>query len=166
AQTLFDGGRRQAQVEQALANYEVQVAGYRQTVLTAFQQVEDNLAAIRILSQERRQQDHAVASAEKALALEIDRYTLGVDPYLNVITSETTLLGNQRTALTLRMEQMTSTVQLIEALGGGWDASRLPSQGSDWGQRSRTRTGPATPRAADRPDEWREFKCGTEFEGG
>jgi len=128
AQTLFDGGKRQAQVEQALANYEFQVAGYRQTVLTAFQQVEDNLAALRILSQERRQQEDAVASAQKALALEMDRYRLGVDPYLNVITAQTILLSNQRTALTLRMEQMTATVQLIEALGGGWDASRLASR--------------------------------------
>jgi len=128
AQTLFDGGKRQAQVEQALANYEFQVAGYRQTVLTAFQQVEDNLAALRILSQERRQQEDAVASAQKALALEMDRYRLGVDPYLNVITAQTILLSNQRTALTLRMEQTTATVQLIEALGGGWDASRLASR--------------------------------------
>jgi len=125
AGTLFDGGKRQAQVEQALANYEYDVAGYRQTVLTAFQQVEDYLASVRILSQERRQQDAAVASAQKALALEMDRYRLGVDPYLNVITAQTILLSNQRTALTLRMEQMTATVQLIEALGGGWDASRL-----------------------------------------
>jgi len=128
AQTLFDGGKRQAQVEQALANYDYYVAGYRQTVLTGFQQVEDYLAALRILSQERRQQEDAVASAQKALALEMDRYRLGVDPYLNVITAQTILLSNQRTALTLRMEQMTATVQLIEALGGGWDASRLASR--------------------------------------
>jgi NodT family efflux transporter outer membrane factor (OMF) lipoprotein len=126
AQTLFDGGRRQAQVEQALATYESYVAGYRQTVLTAFQEVEDYLAALRILSQERQQQDDAVASAQKALALELDRYRLGVDPYLNVITAQTVLLSNQRTALTLRMQQMTASTQLIVTLGGGWDASRLP----------------------------------------
>jgi NodT family efflux transporter outer membrane factor (OMF) lipoprotein len=128
AQTLFDGGKRQAQVEQALANYDYYVAGYRQTVLTAFQQVEDYLASVRILSQERGRQDNAVASAQKALALEMDRYTLGVDPYLNVITAQTILLSKQRTAVTLRMGQMTATVLLIEALGGGWDASRLASR--------------------------------------
>jgi NodT family efflux transporter outer membrane factor (OMF) lipoprotein len=125
AQTLFDGGKRQAQVEQALATYDFSVAGYRQTVLTAFQEVEDALAAIRILSQERRQQDAAVASAQRALALEMDRYKLGVDPYLNVIVAQTTLLSNQRSALTLRTEQMTASAQLIVALGGSWDASRL-----------------------------------------
>ena len=97
-------------------------------MLTAFQQVEDNLAAVRILSQEKRQQDEAVASAQKALTLEMDRYKLGVDPYLNVITAQTILLSNQRIALNLRMEQMTATAQLIEALGGGWDASRLASR--------------------------------------
>jgi NodT family efflux transporter outer membrane factor (OMF) lipoprotein len=131
AQTLFDGGKRQAQVEQALASFDYYVAGYRQTVLTAFQQVEDYLAAVRILSQERRQQDDAVASAQRALDLELDRYKFGVDPYLNVITAQTTLLSNQRTALTLRMQQMTATVQLIEALGGGWNASRLASGNQD-----------------------------------
>ncbi len=128
SETLFDGGKRQAQVEQALATYEGSVASYRQTVLTAFQEVEDFLAALRILSQERQQQDDAVASAQKALALEMDRYKLGVDPYLNVITAQTILLSNQRVALTLRMEQMTASAQLIVALGGGWDASRLTAQ--------------------------------------
>ena len=85
-------------------------------------------AWLRILSQERQQQDDAVASAQKALALEMDRYKLGVDPYLNVITAQTILLSNQRVALTLRMEQMTASAQLIVALGGGWDASRLTAQ--------------------------------------
>jgi len=126
AQTLFDGGKRQAQVEQALAAEEGRVALYRQAVLTAFQEVEDHLAAVRILSQERQEQRKAVASAERALALELDRYGLGLDPYLNVIAAQTTLLSNQRSALTIRMEQMTAIAQLIVALGGGWDASRLP----------------------------------------
>jgi len=126
AQTLFDGGKRQAQVEEALATHEGFVASYRQTVLTAFQEVEDFLAAVRILSQERQQQDDAVASARKALTLEMDRYKAGVDPYLDVIVAQTTLLSNQRTALTLRTEQMTASAQLIVALGGGWDATQLP----------------------------------------
>ncbi len=126
AETLFDGGKRQAQVEQALAIHEGSVASYRQTVLTAFQEVEDNLAALRILSQERQQQDDAVASAQRALSLEMDRYKGGVDPYLQVITAQTTLLSNQRTALTLRTQQMAASAQLIVALGGGWDAAQLP----------------------------------------
>ena len=126
-ETIFDGGLRRATVQQFRAQYEQTVANYRQTVLTAFQQVEDNLSALRILSQEIQQQDTAVKSAERNLSLATDRYRLGIDPYLNVITAQTTLLTNQQTAVNLRMQQMTATVQLIEALGGGWDASQLPS---------------------------------------
>jgi outer membrane protein TolC len=96
------------------------VAAYRQTVLAAFQNVEDNLSTLRILSQERKQQDAAVVSSQRYLKLALDRYRLGVDSYLNVITAQTTLLSNQRTALTLQMQQMTASVQLINALGGGW----------------------------------------------
>ena len=103
------------------------MANYRQTVLTAFQQVEDNLAALRILSQEIRQQDTAVNSAQRNLQLSMQRYQAGIDPYLNVITAQTALLTNQQAAVTLRRDQMTASVQLIEALGGGWDASQLPS---------------------------------------
>ncbi len=128
AQTLFDAGKRSATVRQARASYDGTVATYRQTVLTATQQVEDALAAIRILSQERGQQDDAVRSAETALARAEDRYRFGVDSYLNVITAQNTLLTNQRTAVTIRLQQVTATVQLVKALGGGWEASRLPSQ--------------------------------------
>jgi NodT family efflux transporter outer membrane factor (OMF) lipoprotein len=128
AGTLFDGGRRRAAVEQAMASYDGTVANYRQTVLTAFQQVEDELAAVRILSQERRQQDDAVASAKTALTRAQDRYKFGVDSYLNVINAQSTLLGNQRAALTIRSAQMTASALLIKALGGGWDASRLPGR--------------------------------------
>jgi NodT family efflux transporter outer membrane factor (OMF) lipoprotein len=127
AETLFDGGLRRATMQQYRAAYDQTVANYRQTVLTAFQQVEDNLASLRILSLEIQQQDTAVKSAERNLSVATDRYRLGIDPYLNVITAQTTLLTNQQTAVNLRMQQMTSSVQLIEALGGGWDASRLPS---------------------------------------
>jgi NodT family efflux transporter outer membrane factor (OMF) lipoprotein len=127
AQTLFDGGKRQATVEQAMASYDGTVATYRQTVLTAFQEVEDELASLRILSQERGQQDAAVASAQTALARAEDRYKFGVDSYLNVITTQSTLLSNQRTAMNIRMQQMTASVLLIKALGGGWEASRLAS---------------------------------------
>jgi NodT family efflux transporter outer membrane factor (OMF) lipoprotein len=128
AGTLFDGGRRRAAVEQAMASYDGTVANYRQTVLTAFQQVEDELAAVRILSQERRQQDDAVASAKTALTRAQDRYKFGVDSYLNVINAQSTLLGNQRAALAIRSAQMTASALLIKALGGGWDASRLPGR--------------------------------------
>ncbi|HEX9426082.1 MAG TPA: efflux transporter outer membrane subunit [Pyrinomonadaceae bacterium] len=127
AQTLFDKGKRKAATEQARAEYDGTVASYRQTVLTAFQEVEDNLAALRILSREIEQQDSAVKSAERALALATDRYKSGIDSYLNVITAQATLLSNQRTAENLRMQQMTASVQLIKALGGGWNASQLPT---------------------------------------
>ncbi len=126
AQTLFDGGARRGALQQAQATYDQTVATYRQTVLTAFQQVEDNLAALRILSQEVQQQDTAVKSSQRYLSLADQRYKVGIDPYLNVITAQTTLLANQRTALNLRMQQMTASVQLIEALGGGWNASQIP----------------------------------------
>jgi NodT family efflux transporter outer membrane factor (OMF) lipoprotein len=128
AGTLFDGGKRQAAVVQAMASYDGTVATYRQTVLTAFQQVEDELAAVRILSQERRQQDAAVESAKTALARAEDRYKFGVDTYLNVITAQSTLLANQRTAMSIRLAQMTASGLLVKALGGGWDASHLPTR--------------------------------------
>lgn len=128
AETLFDAGLRRATVQQFQAAYDQTVATYRQTVLTAFQQVEDNLAAIRILAIQLQQQDDAVASSQRYLKIATDRYKLGLDPYLDVITAQTAFLSNQQTAVTLRMQQLTDSVQLIEALGGGWDADQLPSQ--------------------------------------
>jgi NodT family efflux transporter outer membrane factor (OMF) lipoprotein len=127
AETIFDAGLRRATVEQFRAQYDETVANYRQTVLTAFQQVEDNLASLRILSVEIQFQDTAVKSAEKSLAIAKDRYSLGIDPYLNVLTAQTALLSNQETAVNLRIQQMTASGGLIEALGGGWNASQLPS---------------------------------------
>jgi len=127
AETLFDAGLRRATVEQFRAQYDETVANYRQAVLTAFQQVEDNLASLRILSVEIQHQDTAVKSAEKSLAIAQDRYKLGIDPYLNVLTAQTALLTNQETAVNLRIQQMTASGGLIEALGGGWNASELPS---------------------------------------
>ena len=128
AQTLFDKGSRKAAAEQARAAYDGTVATYRQTALTAFQEVEDNLAALRILSVEAQQQGTAVKSSERSPALATERYKSGIDSYLNVITAQTTLLTNQRTALNLRTQQMTASVQLIKALGGG--ARVLPNQKS------------------------------------
>jgi NodT family efflux transporter outer membrane factor (OMF) lipoprotein len=127
AETLFDAGLRKATVQQFRGLFDQDVAIYRQTVLTAFQQVEDNLSSERILSQEIGQQDVAVTSAQRNLTLATDRYRLGIDPYLNVITAETTLFTNQQTAVNLRIEEMTSSVELIEALGGGWNVTQLPS---------------------------------------
>jgi NodT family efflux transporter outer membrane factor (OMF) lipoprotein len=127
AEAIFDAGLRRATMEQFRAQYDETVANYRQAVLTSFQQVEDNLASLRILSAEIQFQDTAVASAEKTLALATDRYKLGIDPFLNVIVAQTALLSNQQAAVTLRIQQMTASGVLIQTLGGGWDASQLPS---------------------------------------
>jgi NodT family efflux transporter outer membrane factor (OMF) lipoprotein len=127
-ETIFDAGLRGATVQQYWAVYDSTVAEYRQTVLTAFQQVEDNLASLRILNQEIDQQEAAVQSSARYLDLATDRYRLGIDAYLNVIAAQTILLNNRQTLVNLRTEKMTSTVQLIEALGGGWETNQLPSQ--------------------------------------
>jgi NodT family efflux transporter outer membrane factor (OMF) lipoprotein len=146
AQTLFDAGRRKAVTEQAVATYDGTAANYRLTVLTAFQEVEDNLAALRILSRELGQQNDAVASAQRTLSLSTERYKSGIDSYLNVITAQTTLLTNQRTVVNLQMEQMTATVELVKALGGGWNASQLPTP-----KQLNTKTQP-TPKPAPKPN--------------
>jgi len=130
AETLFDAGLRRATVEQYRAAYDQTVANYRQAVLSAFQQVEDNLAALRILSRQLEEQQAAIESAQRYLRIATDRYRLGLDPYLAVITAQTALLSNQETAVNLRMQQLTDTVQLIETLGGGWLATELPTAGA------------------------------------
>jgi NodT family efflux transporter outer membrane factor (OMF) lipoprotein len=127
SQTIFDAGKRKAATEQAWANFRAAAAAYKQTVLTAFQQVEDNLAALRILSTETSQQDVAVRASQKNLDLAIERYRLGINSYLNVITAQVSLLNNQQTAVTIHMQQMTSAVQLVMALGGGWSTNDLPT---------------------------------------
>jgi len=127
SETIYDAGLRRATVNQFIALYNANVAGYRQTVLTAFQQVEDNLAAERILSKQILQQQDAVQSAQKYLELAIARYETGVDQYLNVLVAQTTLLTDQQTLAALRTQSMTASVQLVEALGGGWDLSQLPT---------------------------------------
>jgi NodT family efflux transporter outer membrane factor (OMF) lipoprotein len=129
SETIFDAGLRRATVQQFRATYDASVANYRETVLAAFQQVEDNLAALRILKQQIHQQDDAVKSAEQTVALATDRYKTGLDPYLNVIVAQAAMLADRQTDVNLRMQQMTASVQLIEALGGGWNTSQLPSQG-------------------------------------
>jgi NodT family efflux transporter outer membrane factor (OMF) lipoprotein len=127
SQTLFDFGRRGAQVENAQAEYDSTVAAYRETVLAAFQEVEDDLASLRYLAEEAQQQAQAVAAAEKSLSLELDRYKAGTDSYLNVITTQTIALGDEQTAVTILQRRMTAAVDLVKAMGGGWDASTLPS---------------------------------------
>jgi NodT family efflux transporter outer membrane factor (OMF) lipoprotein len=127
AQTLFDAGRRRGQLQSAEAQYDSTAANYRQTVLTAFQQVEDNLAALRILQVEAAQQEQAIRAAERSLTVSTDQYKAGTVTYLQVLTAQTIALQDQRTAITLLSRRMTASVQLIQALGGGWDTSKLPS---------------------------------------
>ena len=127
-ETLFDAGRRRALTDEARAAYDAQVATYRQTVLTGFQQVEDNLAAVRILENEAQVQDEAVASAQRSLDLSVTRYTGGVTSYLEVITAQNAALGDEVTAVNILGRRMANTVLLIQALGGGWDRSSLPTR--------------------------------------
>ena len=127
SETVFDAGLRRATVQQYTATYNADVASYRQTVLGAFQQVEDTLAEVRILSKEIQQEQQAVDSAQTFLKLEQARYDTGIDPYIDVLIAQTTVLANQQTLNNLQVQQMTSAVALVEALGGGWDRSQLPS---------------------------------------
>jgi NodT family efflux transporter outer membrane factor (OMF) lipoprotein len=126
SETLFDGGRRRATTESTRAGYDAAVASYRQTVLTSFQQIEDNLVVLRELSTESAQQHEATASAEESLRLFENRYAGGVDTYLQVVTSQTTALSNERNDIDLMRRRLEANVLLIKAVGGGWDASTLP----------------------------------------
>ena len=125
-QTLFDAGRRHATSDAALAGYDAMVANYREAILAAFQQVEDNLAAARILEQEGKQQKEAVDSAQESLQLFTTRYTGGVDTYLQVITAQTIALSNERNDVDILRRRMDASVLLIKALGGGWNVANLP----------------------------------------
>lgn len=128
AQTIFDGGRRHATSEQAKAGYDYAVANYRETTLTAFQQVEDNLAALRVLENEASVQATAVESAQRSLDLSVTRYEGGVTTYLEVITAQNAALADEVTAVNILGRRMASAVLLIEALGGGWDRTELPQR--------------------------------------
>jgi NodT family efflux transporter outer membrane factor (OMF) lipoprotein len=127
SETIFDAGLRRATVQQFVSAYNADLAGYRQTVLTAFQQVEDSLAEVRILSKEIQQQQEAVKSAQTQLTLEEARYETGIDPYVDVLIAQTTVLANMQTLNNIQVQQMTSAVALVQALGGGWDSSQLPT---------------------------------------
>lgn len=125
SQTIFNGGLYRAQLHQYEATYNADLASYRQSVLTAFQQVEDSLAATRVYSQQIIAQQDAVKAAQEFLDLELQRYQAGVDPFVNVVTAQTTLFNDQVTLNSLQVEEMMSSVQLVQALGGGWDRSQL-----------------------------------------
>jgi len=127
AETVFDAGKRRATVAQFQAAYDASVAGYRQTVLTAFQQVEDALAAGRILAEQSIPVDRSVQSAQRALDLSTAQYKAGTTDYLTVITAQSTLLTAQRTQVDLLTSRLTASVQLVVSLGGGWDVALLPS---------------------------------------
>ena len=127
AVTAFDGGRRRAVSDQARAAYDESVANYRQTVLTAFQEVEDNLAALRILNNEAQAQQAAVAAAERSVQLSTNRYRGGVSSYLEVTTAQSVALADERAGVDILRRRMAASVSLIKALGGGWDSASLPT---------------------------------------
>jgi NodT family efflux transporter outer membrane factor (OMF) lipoprotein len=126
-ETVFDGGLRSAQTASARAAYDANVAGYRETVLGAFQDVEDNLAALRILETEAREQDEAVRAAERSLALTTNQYRAGIVSYLNVVIAQTAALTSEQTAVGIKGRRLNASVLLIKALGGGWSADQLPT---------------------------------------
>ena len=129
AQTLFDAGLRRAQSAQALAAYDESVATYRQTVLTSFQEVEDNLAALRILADEAQVQDDAVKSAQQVVAIRNNQYKAGITSYLEVVIAQAAALSNERTAISLLGRRLTASVGLVKALGGSWHDDRLAQAG-------------------------------------
>ena len=126
-QILFDAGLRKATVEQYTAEYNAEVAVYKQSILTAFQQVEDYIAMLRQVSQQIDRQATALKSAQTYLALENSRYETGLDPYLDVISAQLSVLSAQQAEVSLRVNEMTSAVALIQSLGGGWSTSQLPA---------------------------------------
>jgi NodT family efflux transporter outer membrane factor (OMF) lipoprotein len=127
SQIVFDAKRRRFMTRQAEANYDQAAAAYRQSVLTAFQEVEDNLAAVRILGEEVTQQDIAIKASQRFVDISLNRYRGGISTYLDVIVAQNVLLTNQRTAVGIRTRRMQASVLLIKALGGGWTATQLPS---------------------------------------
>jgi len=145
AETLFEGGARRAATEQARAQFDQAVASYRQTVLTAFQAVEDNLASLRILTTEEGEQHQAAVASEREVRLSYARYKLGLDSYVNVITAQNSFLTNREAELQVQLRRITANINLINNLGGGWDTSQ-------WSQTEDTALHPpAAPKPADAP---------------
>jgi NodT family efflux transporter outer membrane factor (OMF) lipoprotein len=142
SETIFDAGLRRATVAQYTATYNADVASYKQTVLTAFQQVEDYIATLRVLSQQIAREDEAVKAAQKYLDIAIAQYQTGLNPYLDVITAQTILLSDQQQQVTLRVSEMTAAVELIQALGGGWNVTQLPSPSQVTSKGTATSAGP------------------------
>ncbi len=129
AETIFSGGAREAQTAQARAGWDAAVANYREVSLAAFQNVEDSISALRILEAEAAKQDEAVKAAEQALTIANNQYRAGTVSYLNVVTAQTTAYSNERNAISILGNRLTGSVNLIKALGGGWEASELPAAG-------------------------------------
>jgi len=127
AETIFDGGAREAQVAQARAGFDAAAANYREVALAAFQNVEDNLAALRILEAEAAAQAEAVKSAEQSLTIALNQYRAGTVSYLNVVTAQTTAFSNERNAISILGNRLNDSVALVKALGGGWDTEDLPA---------------------------------------
>src|SRR5262249_27437593 len=125
--SVFDFGRRRALTEQARASYQAAGADYQQSVLDAFREVEDQLAALRVLEEEATVQDRAIAASERSLELANNRYRGGVASYLEVITAQGFALANERAGVNLLTRRMTSTVRLVKALGGDWRVTQLPT---------------------------------------
>ena len=127
SETIFDAGLRNATVSQYTATYNADVAAYKQTLLTAFQQVEDYIAVLRVTSQQIARQNAAVEAAQRYVDISTARYQTGLDPYLDVMVARITLLSDQQALVTLRVSEMTAAVQLVQALGGGWNLMQLPT---------------------------------------
>jgi NodT family efflux transporter outer membrane factor (OMF) lipoprotein len=144
SETIFDAGLRKATMAQYTAQYNADVAAYKQTVLTAFQQVEDYIATLRVTSEQIERQQQAIRTSESYVTHEMSRYQTGLDPYLLVTAAQLTLLGNQQTQVTLRVNEMTAAVELVQALGGGWNVSELPAA-------SQIRSSEAPRQVADTP---------------
>ena len=126
-QTIFDAGKTHGQVQEAQANYDSTVANYREVVLTAFQQVEDDLSGLQILKDEAGVEDEAVKAARQSVDISTNEYKAGTVDYLTVITAQATALNDEVSAVSIRTKRMTTSVLLIEALGGGWEVSKLPA---------------------------------------
>jgi outer membrane protein TolC len=124
---VFEGGLRRAQTDQARAAYDANVATYRQTVLTGFQEVEDNLAALRILEEEAQVQDEAVQAAKQSVVVSTNQYKAGTISHLDLLVVQTLALNNERTAIDILSRRLTANALLVKALGGGWTSSDLPA---------------------------------------